>query len=104
MLSMHSEEQYARRTFWAGASGYIMKLSDGIRRGDQQAPPRRGDTSVRHWQNNWLTSDRCPHSMGATSRYLVDQVKYVIIAIEDVANAPRRISRFTRTNCRPLTK
>jgi hypothetical protein len=33
-------------------------------------------------------SDRCPHSMRATSRNLVDQVKHVIIAIEDVANAP----------------
>jgi two-component system invasion response regulator UvrY len=27
MLSMHSEEQYARRAFQAGASGYIMKDS-----------------------------------------------------------------------------
>jgi DNA-binding NarL/FixJ family response regulator len=27
MLSMQSEEQYARRTFRAGASGYIMKNS-----------------------------------------------------------------------------
>lgn len=29
MLSMHGEEQYARRAFQAGASGYIMKNSPG---------------------------------------------------------------------------
>ena len=29
VLSMHSEEQYARRAFQAGASGYIMKNSPG---------------------------------------------------------------------------
>jgi DNA-binding NarL/FixJ family response regulator len=42
ILSMHSEEQFARRAFKAGASGYITKDSPGgVGQSDQQSHERR---------------------------------------------------------------
>ena len=67
VLSMHSEEQYARRAFQAGASGYIMKNSPGaelavainrIARGGKYVSARLAEALVAEPKLNLLPHER----------------------------------------------
>lgn len=67
VLSMHSEEQYARRAFQAGASGYIMKNSPGaelavainrIARGGKYVSARLAEAMVAEPKSNVLPHER----------------------------------------------
>ena len=55
ILSMHSEEQYARRAFMAGAAGYVTKdtprqeLVKAVRKAIEGVA-----TSAPHWPKSWL--------------------------------------------------
>lgn len=67
VLSMHSEEQYARRAFQLGASGYIMKNSPGaelslainrIARGGKYVSARLAEALVAEPKSNLLPHER----------------------------------------------
>jgi two-component system invasion response regulator UvrY len=67
VLSMHSEEQYARRAFQAGASGYLMKNSPGaelavainrIARGGKYVSTRLAEALVTESKSELLPHER----------------------------------------------
>jgi two-component system invasion response regulator UvrY len=67
VLSMHSEEQYARRAFQAGASGYIMKNTPGaelslainrIARGGKYVSAKLAEALVAEPPSNLLPHER----------------------------------------------